>query len=296
MDTLLTIKQLQQTLTTHNILPKKQLGQNFLIDRNIRNKIISFADITQNDIVIEIGPGLGALTGTLAEQAKVVYGFEKDRKLVEILKNRVANISNIFIEEKDFLELDENFFRRFENKIKIIGNLPYYVASPILFNLLETRSYWKLAVVMIPEEVAVRIVAKPNDKNFGLMAVLFSLLTSCSICYKVSGSVFYPEPEINSVVIKILSREKPAINIQNPEAFWYILPKLYTQRRKTILNVVSNSFKLDKMAANSVLKKAGIRPDLRSHQIDIDRILVLVEQISKIKTHKSILHPGKKEV
>ncbi|HOK80429.1 MAG TPA: 16S rRNA (adenine(1518)-N(6)/adenine(1519)-N(6))-dimethyltransferase RsmA [bacterium] len=283
MDTLLTIKQLQQILASHKIFPKKQLGQNFLIDRNIRDKIISFAGITKNDIVVEIGPGLGALTGTIAEKAKFVYGFEKDRKLVKILLNMVSNLPNVFIEEKDFLELDEGFFRKFENKIKIIGNLPYYVASPILFKFLEIRDYWQLAVVMIPEEVAIRIIAKPGDKNFGLMAVLFSLLTNCSICYKVRGSVFYPEPEINSVVMKILSREKPTIDIKNLEAFWKILPKLYMQRRKTILNVVSNSFKLDKKIAASVVQKAGIQPSLRSHQIEIDKMLTLVERISEIK-------------
>ncbi|MGB9643159.1 MAG: 16S rRNA (adenine(1518)-N(6)/adenine(1519)-N(6))-dimethyltransferase RsmA [Candidatus Ratteibacteria bacterium] len=283
MDTLLTIKQLQQLLASNKIFPKKQLGQNFLIDRNIRDKIVSFANITKNDIVVEIGPGLGALTGTIAEKAKFVYGFEKDRKLVKILHNIVSNLSNVFIEEKDFLELDENFFRKFESKIKVIGNLPYYVASPILFKLLEIRNYWQLAVVMIPEEVAIRIISKPGDKNFGLMAVLFSLLTNCSICYKVSGSVFYPEPEINSVIMRILSREKPDIEIKNPETFWEILPKLYIQRRKTILNVVSNSFKLDKNSADTILKKAGIQPTLRSHQIELDKMLTLVERIAEVK-------------
>ncbi len=288
MDTFLTLKQLQAVLKENNISPRKELGQNFLIDRNMRNKILSFAEITGKDTVVEIGAGLGALTGAIAEKAGFVYAFEKDNKLAGILKNRLECNNRIKIIEKDFLDLDQDFFCS-AGKIKIIGNLPYYVASPILFRLLKFRKYWNMAIVMIPEDVAIRIVAKTGDKNFGLMAVLFSMLTGCSICCRVPGSVFYPEPEIRSVVMKIAPESKFETEIKDKEIFWTVLPGLFAQRRKNILNVLSRSFRIEKKQALLILRKAQIEPDLRSHQLKIHNIIKLVEQILETKSRSELI-------
>ncbi|HPP67340.1 MAG TPA: rRNA adenine N-6-methyltransferase family protein, partial [bacterium] len=181
----------------------------------------------------------------------------------------------------DFLEIDEGFFRTIGKKIKIIGNLPYYVASPILFKLLDMRYYWNTALVMIPEDVALKIVAKTGDKNFGFMGFVFSLLTQSTICYKIKGSAFYPEPEITSVLMKISIPDKPLMEIKNQQLFWSIAPKLFVQRRKTILNVMKNSFHINRETAIEILQKAGIQPQLRSHQIEIPYLIELIKQISK---------------
>ncbi|MCM8759370.1 MAG: 16S rRNA (adenine(1518)-N(6)/adenine(1519)-N(6))-dimethyltransferase RsmA [Candidatus Omnitrophica bacterium] len=282
MDTFLTITQILETLKKNKITPNKQLGQNFLIDKNIRDKIISFAEIEKQDIVIEIGCGLGALTGILAEKADFVYAFEKDRKLASILRNKIEGLSNIKIEEKDFLEVEEKYFSSLKTRVKIIGNLPYYIASPILFKLLKLRKYIKLAVVMVPEDVATRIVAKTGDKNFGVMAVLFSLFSNCFIVYRVSRTVFYPTPEIRSVIMKIIPVEKFESEITQ-DIFWKTLEKLFIQKRKNILNVISKSFKIDKNTAQSILEQAKITPTLRSHQLEIDQIVRLVHLMSKAK-------------
>ncbi|MCM8821644.1 MAG: 16S rRNA (adenine(1518)-N(6)/adenine(1519)-N(6))-dimethyltransferase RsmA [Candidatus Omnitrophica bacterium] len=282
MDTFLTLKQLQELLRQNNIFPRKELGQNFLIDRNIRDKILSFAEITKDDICMEIGPGLGALTGSLVEKAGFVYAVEKDKKIADILKKRFAGISSIRIEEKDFLELDWDSLG-FKNKIKIIGNLPYYIASPILFELLKFRQYWKMAVVMIPEDVATRIVAKSGEKNFGLLSVVFALLTSCSVCHRIPGSVFYPETEIKSVAMKILPESKIKIQVKNHKILWSFLPGLFIQRRKNILNVLNKSFRIDKKTALSILEKLQIEPTLRSHQLKLDEVVKIAEQMAKIK-------------
>ncbi|MCM8817060.1 MAG: 16S rRNA (adenine(1518)-N(6)/adenine(1519)-N(6))-dimethyltransferase RsmA [Candidatus Omnitrophica bacterium] len=282
MDTFLTITQILETLKKNKITPNKQLGQNFLIDKNIREKIISFAEIEKQDIVVEIGCGLGALTGILAEKAEFVYAFEKDRKLASILRNKIEGLSNIKIEEKDFLEVEEKYFSSLKTRVKIIGNLPYYIASPILFKLLKLRKYIKLAVVMVPEDVATRIVAKTGDKNFGVMAALFSLFSHCFIVYRVSRTVFYPTPEITSVIMKIIPVEKFESELTQ-DIFWKTLEKLFIQKRKNILNVISKSFKIDKNTAQSILEQAKITPTLRSHQLEIDQIVRLVHLMSKAK-------------
>ncbi|MCM8788554.1 MAG: 16S rRNA (adenine(1518)-N(6)/adenine(1519)-N(6))-dimethyltransferase RsmA [Candidatus Omnitrophica bacterium] len=262
--------------------PKRRLGQHFLIDKNILNKIIQAANLTKDDSFVEIGAGLGALTGSLVEKAGFVYAFEKDRKIADILKKRFEGISNIYIEEKDFLEFDWDSLM-FKNRIKIIGNLPYYIASPILFKLLKFKQFWEMAVVMIPEEVATKIVAKTGDKSFGLMSVVFSLLTSCSICYRIPASVFYPEPEIKSVVMKITPEKKSEIEKINQKVLWSILPGLFVQRRKNILNVLSKSFKIDKNTVLSILEKIQIEPSLRSHQLKLDQVIKIAEQIAKMR-------------
>lgn len=285
MDTFLTLRKLQAVLKENNIYPRKELGQNFLVDRNIRDKIISFAELNKNDTVVEIGCGLGALTGVLAEKAGFVYGFEKDKNLADILKNKLANINNIKIEEKDFLKIPDDFFV-FKENIKVIGNLPYCAASQILFKLIEIRKHLKLAVVMLPEDVAIKIIAKTGDKNFGLMAVLFSLFTKSSICHRVPGSVFYPEPEIKSVVMKIIPEEKFKNSIKNYDVFLSILPGIFTGRRKNILNVMCKSFNLDKETVLSILKQAQIEPFLRSHQLKIEEIIKLTENIAKYNISK----------
>ncbi len=268
-------------LSQHNIRPRKELGQNFLIDRNVRNKILSYIEINKDDIVIEIGPGQGALTGVLGEKAAAVYAFEKDEKLAEILQQRISTLPEIKIIKKDFLDIDEIFFRSIKKPVKIVGNLPYYAVSPILFKLLDIRHHWNTALVMMPEDVAARIVAKSGDKNFGLMAFLFSLLTRSSVCYRMRGSAFYPEPEITSVVMKISVLDKPAVEIRNQKDFWRTVPKLFIQKRKTILNVLRNSFHISRETASSILKKSGIRPEMRSHQIEISSLIELVENITQ---------------
>lgn len=284
MDTFLNLTQLREVLRENKIYPVKQLGQNFLIDRNIRDKIISFAEIKKDDIVIEIGPGLGALTGKLIEYSSGVYAFEKDRKLARILKDKFAGSPGVCIEEKDFLEIDENFFKSLKKKVKIIGNLPYYIASPILFKLLKLRKYYKMAIVMIPEDLAIRVVAKTGDRNFSFISVAFSLLTDSSIVYRVPGSVFFPEPEIKSVTMKILPRRGIDKEI-NQEIFWTTAQKLFLQRRKNILNVLSKSFRIDKNTACSILNIAQIKPSLRIHQLEISEIVKLVQVILKTIKH-----------
>ncbi|HOC02419.1 MAG TPA: rRNA adenine dimethyltransferase family protein, partial [bacterium] len=159
MDTFLTLNKLQTLLRRNNINPRKNLGQSFLIDKNIRNKILSFIEINKDDTIVEIGSGTGALTGILGEKAGIVYAFEKDEKLADILQKEVANYPEIKIIKKDFLDVDGSFFKQIKKRVKIVGNLPYYAVSPILFKLFDIRQYWNTALVMVPEEVATRIIA-----------------------------------------------------------------------------------------------------------------------------------------
>jgi len=280
MDTFLTLTELLAVLKENNIVLEKKLGQNFLIDRNVRDKILSFADITRKDIVVEIGPGLGALTGVIAEKCGTVYAVEKDRKIAEILKNRLKNCSHVHIINNDFLKLDEQFFSSLKEKVKIIGNLPYSVASLILFKLIELKMFWNFALVMIPEDVALKIMAIPGDKNFNHMSVFFSVFTNCSICYRIPGSVFFPVPDVKSVVMKITPKEKLEYQIKDEKLFLETVPKIFVHRRKNILNVLSSSFRIDKKDILAIIQHLQIEPSMRSHQIEINKIIKLVEILS----------------
>ena len=275
----LTLNKLKELLEKENIKPNKILGQHFLIDKNVRNKIIVFAELTPEDTVIEIGPGFGELTGSIAEKAGRVYGFEKDQHVADVLKKRFAEKENVEVIVKDFLDVEDSFFKNIAGNVKIIGNLPYYVASPILFKLLKLRNYWKSALVSLPEEVSKRIIATPGEKNFGLMAVLFSLYTNTKVCYKIGKKVFYPIPEVNSVFLCIAPLKKTSVPIPDEEIFWKIVPSLFLYRRKTLQNVLTLVLKINKQEVKIILEKAWIKPSLRSHQLRLEQLIKLSEAI-----------------
>ncbi len=275
----LTLNKLKDLLKKEGLKPNKILGQHFLIDKNTRDKIIKFAELTSADTVIEIGPGLGELTESIAEKAIKVYGFEKDPHIAALLKKRFSGKENVEIIIKDFLSVEDSFFKGFPNNLKIIGNLPYYIASPILFKLLKLRRYWNLALVSVPEEVSKRIVANQGEKDFGLMAVLFSLYTQTRACYKLGKRVFYPIPAVNSIFLSIKSLKNPSIPIPDEEIFWKILPSIFLFKRKTIQNVLAQVLKIKKADTQILLENADIKPFLRSHQLTLKQMITLVEAI-----------------
>ncbi|MCL5674254.1 MAG: 16S rRNA (adenine(1518)-N(6)/adenine(1519)-N(6))-dimethyltransferase RsmA [Candidatus Omnitrophica bacterium] len=275
----LTLNKLKELLKNEGIKPNKILGQHFLIDKNVRDKIIGFAELTSTDTVIEIGPGFGELTESITEKAGRVYGFEKDRHIAGILKKRFAEKENVRIIIQDFLDVEASFFKDFEGNLKIIGNLPYYVASPILFKLLKLRNYWESALVSLPEEVSKRIIAAPGEKDFGLMAVLFSLYTDTKVCYKIGKKVFYPVPDVKSVFLCIKPLKKPSVPIPDEETFWKIIPSIFLYRRKTIQNVLAHVLKIKKQDIKIILEKSGIKPSLRSHQLNLEQLIKLSDVI-----------------
>ena len=276
----LTLNRLRDLLEREGIKPNKILGQNFLIDRNVRNKILTFADLEKEDTVVEIGPGLGSLTEGMAGKVKKIYAFEKDPKIAEIARTMFEEDPSIEIITKNFLDVDEMMFKNTGGKVKIIGNLPYCVASPILFKLLELKSYWKFALVSLPEEVARRVVAVPGEKDFGLLAVLFSIYARAETRYRLGKRVFYPIPEVNSVFIAIEPLEKPKIFIRNEDDFRKEVPFIFRYRRKSILNVLGYILKQEKDFIKTRLDEIRVNPDLRSHQLSLEQISGIADLIT----------------
>jgi 16S rRNA (adenine1518-N6/adenine1519-N6)-dimethyltransferase len=211
----LTLKEIKKLIEKEGINIKKYLGQHFLIDRNARDKLLSFAELTKKDKVVEIGPGLGSLTEGILEKVKEYYGFEIDEVFCKILQERFSNFPNFHIIKKDFLQTDENFWFSFRGKVKVIGNTPYYLSMPILFHILKFKEKIKLALLTVQKEVGEKFVAKQGSKQYSSVSVLLYIYTDTKICYSLNKNVFYPKPKVDSVVVKIIPLKKPRIEIDN---------------------------------------------------------------------------------
>jgi len=277
---MLTQTQVKQILSENNIHPKKRLGQNFLIDRNIKDKIIKIADVKPSDVILEIGPGLGALTEDLAKKAKRVVAVEKDRALTGILKDLLGGYKNVTVEQGDFLKMgskngDTLLLKQGVPIFKVIGNLPYYITTPILSRLIENRKHINSILVTIQKEVAQRIVAGPGSKDYGSLSLYLQYYTEPTIEMTISKSCFYPQPEVSSCLVKMLVREKPPVSVKNEELLFKIIRAAFNQRRKTLANTLKPICKDIK----SILESAGINPACRGETLTLEKFAQIANKI-----------------
>ncbi|HOV21646.1 MAG TPA: 16S rRNA (adenine(1518)-N(6)/adenine(1519)-N(6))-dimethyltransferase RsmA [bacterium] len=277
MDKFLTKKKLRELLVSENLDIKKYLGQHFLVDRNARDKLLSFAEISKEDVIFEIGPGLGALTEYLIEKSKCVYGFEIDNHLCKILNKRFGHYKNFNLIETDFLQTDENFWRNFE-RVKVIGNTPYYLSSPIVFHILKFLKKISLSLLTVQKEVGEKFVAHPGNKNYGPISILLSLYTDSKICYSLKKDVFFPKPEVQSVAVKIIPLEQPKIEVE--KKFWEFLPLIFNNRRKKLVNVINKIFKLSKEDIIKIINKIGISENSRVEELEPEKIYQLYQMVN----------------
>lgn len=272
-------------LQDKNIQIKKHLGQNFLIDRNSRKKILSFADIGENDTVIEIGPGLGALTEELAGKVKDLYAFEIDSELCAVLKERFSGFKNFHLLESDFLQTSESFWNNLPSKkIKVISNTPYYLSSQIAMAVIKLRKKIKLALLTVQKEVGEKMTGSPGHKNYGPVSVLNYIYTDIKICYSLKKDVFFPRPEVNSVVVKIMPLEQPKIHIKEEQLFADFLFNIFKYRRKKLSNVANRIFLLEKDAFENAVAKAGISPDIRAENLAPEELYKIFEIVNCTKS------------
>jgi 16S rRNA (adenine1518-N6/adenine1519-N6)-dimethyltransferase len=279
----LTLKEIKKLIEKEGINIKKYLGQHFLIDRNSRDKLLSFAELTKRDKVVEIGPGLGSLTEGILEKVKEYYGFEIDEVFCKILQERFSNFPNFHIIKKDFLQTDENFWFSFRGKIKVIGNTPYYLSMPILFHILKFKEKIKLALLTVQKEVGEKFVAKPGSKQYSSVSVLLYIYTDTKICYSLNKNVFYPKPKVDSVVVKIIPLKKPRIEIDNEKKFFDFLPLIFSYRRKKLTNVIKKVFKIEKEILERELVKNGISKEKRAEELLPEEIYILYKIVKKLK-------------
>ncbi|WP_017815540.1 16S rRNA (adenine(1518)-N(6)/adenine(1519)-N(6))-dimethyltransferase RsmA [Paenibacillus shenyangensis] len=276
-----TPRRTKEIISKHGFSFKKSLGQNFLIDANILNKIVEAAGLTPERGALEIGPGIGALTERLAQQAKAVTAVEIDQRLIPILKDSLQTYSNVNVRHGDILKVDlhELFREDFGNvdKVSVVANLPYYVTTPILMKLLEERLPLDNIVVMIQKEVAQRMAAKPGGKEYGSLSIAVQYYCEPELVCIVPKTVFIPQPNVESAVIRLKLREQPAVQVEDEQHFFEIVQSSFVQRRKTIANNLKTRYFAggDREQLEQLLNRAGIEPTRRGETLSLEEYAVL---------------------
>lgn len=277
----------KEIIRKHGFSFKKSLGQNFLIDMNIMNRIVGAAELDEHTGALEIGPGIGALTEQLARQAGVVAAVEIDQRLIPILDEVMEPYSNVSVVHGDVLKVDlkQLFAEKFSTaeKVSVVANLPYYVTTPIMMKLLEERLPLKNIVVMIQKEVAERMAAKPGGKDFGSLSIAVQYYSEPDIVCTVPGTVFIPQPNVDSAVIRLKVREQPPVKVQDEQRFFEVVQASFTQRRKTLWNNLKSRYANDlgTEALQAALDEAGIEPSRRGETLSLEEYAKLSDAITK---------------
>lgn len=264
----------------------KSLGQNFLIDGNIIENICTGADITELDGVIEIGPGIGTLTQQLSLYAKKVVAIELDKSLLPILSETLEGIDNVEIIQDDVLRVDlrkliEDEFSGLN--VKVVANLPYYITTPIIMKLLETKLDIKSISVMIQKEVAMRMIASPGGKDYGALSVAVQYYSNPTIITTVPSTVFIPRPNVDSAVIKLDVYDKPKVEVKDEKLMFKVVKSAFGQRRKTIVNALSGGYlDMSKDDIRVVLEKADIDPKKRGEVLSIEDFARISDTITNL--------------
>lgn len=267
----------QEILKKYGFSFKKSLGQNFLIDPNILRNIVSHANLTENSGAIEVGPGIGALTEHLARAAKKVVSFEIDQRLLPVLEDTLSPYDNVKIVYSDILKADVPAVIADEmpgiEDIMVVANLPYYVTTPILMKLLNDRLPIRGFVVMMQKEVADRITAKPGTKAYGSLSIAIQYYCTAEVAMVVPKTVFMPQPNVDSAVIRLIRHEKPPVEVIDEDFLFEVSRASFAQRRKTILNNLQNALPNGKQKKDEIiraLEHVGIEPTRRGETLSIE--------------------------
>ena len=271
------LEETKYLMKKYKIKANKSLGQNFLIDDTVIEDIVGGASIGKDDLVIEIGPGLGSMTALLVEKAKKVICIELDKKMIKILNDRFIADDNIELINEDVLKLDLNKLIKQEKEqneikdVKIVANLPYYITTPIIMKLLEEKLDIASITVMIQKEVADRLIEIPSGKNTGAITYTVYYYCECEKIREVENTCFVPMPEVTSEVINLKLRKEPAVKVENKKIFFNIIKSAFMQRRKTLLNALVNTgvFKSKEEGAE-ILRKLNLREDIRAEKLTIE--------------------------
>ena len=257
-------------LNKYGLRANKKLGQNFLINESIIYDIVKKANVTKEDVVIEIGPGLGSLTKELINNAKKVIAIELDPNMIDILKSRFGIFDNFEVIYGDVLKIDLEELIKGYDSVKVVANLPYYITTPIIMKLLEDKLKIKSITVMVQKEVGERICATHKDKEYGAITVSVQYYSEPQIIIDVPKENFLPAPEFDSCVIRLDMREKPLVSLKDEKLFFRLVKGAFTQRRKTINNSLTCSGK-SKEEIIAALNKLGIDSKLRAENLSIQQ-------------------------
>lgn len=278
----------KEILTRHGFTLKKSLGQNFLTEPNILHKIVATAAITKETNVIEVGPGIGALTEHLAQNAAQVLAFEIDGRLIPVLADTLQDFDNVTICNQDVLQTDllkvanENFTQNLP--IKVVANLPYYITTPIMMHFLESTLPVAEMLVMIQKEVAERINAKPGTKAYGSLTIAVQYYMETEVSFIVPKTVFVPQPNVDSALLKLTRRKQPKVYVSNEKAFFTLTRAAFKLRRKTLWNNLQHTYGKDpatKEWLKSSLTTADIDPSRRGETLSLEEFARLSNEMEK---------------
>ena len=276
-----TIAVLQKT----NFQFKKQFGQNFLIDSSVLEHILSFSEINKNDLVIEIGPGIGTLTEALCERAGFVVAIEIDDKLIPILEENFSAKDNFKLIHGDALKVD--YLSLLEehkefSSVKVVANLPYYITTPILMDLLEKKLPLKSITVMVQKEVALRMKAAPGTKDYGALSLAVQYYSEPSIVQEVPPHCFIPRPNVSSSVIHLRLHKKAPVSVQDPALLFKTIKFSFMQRRKTLVNALASGFHLDKKQLQDLLSSLSYPENVRGETLSLADFSLISDGIREI--------------
>ncbi len=267
-----------EILNQYDIRLTKSLGQNFLTDANIIRKITEAGELTPEDLVIEVGPGIGSLTVSLAQQAGRVIAVEIDKNLIPALNQTTGHIPNITVIHEDILRVDINaLLQGWNGPVKVISNLPYYVTTPVVMMFLENNFPIERMVLMVQKEVALRMAAKPGTKDYGALSVGVQVAGTPKVIFQVSKNCFIPKPDVDSAVLRIILTGQHLQKIRDKAVFFNCVRAAFSQRRKTLLNAMSGApnWRLDKETVKQLIDRMGLKETIRGEELSVEQFITL---------------------
>lgn len=272
--------ELKKVIEKHSFSFTKSLGQNFLIDENVLEKIVLGSGVNKNTAALEIGPGAGVLTRELAMRSKKAVAVEIDKKLIPLLRETLADFSNVKVINEDVMKLDMKklFAEEFENTdVAVVANLPYYITTPVIMKLLESECTITSITVMVQKEVAERMAAAPGGKEYGALSVAVQFYSEPKIIAKAEPSCFIPQPKVASSVVKMEISKNPRVNVTNKAMFFKIVKSAFGQRRKTLVNALSKSpyVSFEKETIINALKNLGFNESIRGEKLSLEEFAAL---------------------
>lgn len=260
-------------MNKYNITANKGYGQNFLIDEFTIQEIVNKAEVSKEDLIIEIGPGLGSLTSLLLEHAGKVICIELDKKMINLLNDRFSLYDNFELINQDILKVNlHELIKQNSNfkSVKVVANLPYYITTPIIMKLLEDKLNLKSITVMVQKEVALRLAEKPGGKETGSITYSINYYTNPEIILDVSKEYFLPSPKVDSAILKLNVLDKPRIKVQDEKFFFKIIKTSFLQKRKTLINSLANNSIASKETLEKILNSLNIDTRIRAEELSLE--------------------------
>ncbi len=276
-----------EIIKKYNFNFQKKFGQNFLVDAHVLNKIIAGANVTKDDMVLEIGPGIGTMTQYLAEAAREVVAVEIDRNLLPILEETLSDYDNVTVINADILKLDIQKIADEHNggrPIKVVANLPYYITTPIIMGLFESHVPIDNLTVMVQKEVAKRMEVGPGTKDYGALSLAVQYYAMPYIVANVPCNCFMPRPNVDSAVIRLTRHKEPPVTVKDEKLMFAMIRAAFNQRRKTLVNAISNSAELNigKEALQEGLNTLGLSLTVRGEALTLEQFAALSDILSEI--------------